>query len=1007
VASSFSFSKILPSNSIINPNIESFDYLDVQSPFTFFDFLKYTNTEGSPQQINELYLDYLRQWNVTKGQITTVNETIKDRYVELIKEITLKYTTSDEKRFLSNIDFNDPLDLDIVLPFYSKKISEVCNFYAQKREKIKHKVEKNKIKGTSTSLERALFETITDIVFSDALEIGLYQKNVDYSSLLKNLNIETEELYDLYTNYLDNDPDESYETYDVKTELRQQLYSSNLNRISANLFLNMDSAIAEQILEDVIVFLNTTRTTLNESGDPFPFVINYNIDDININCKPDDKLFNLVNETKPKATRIAELRYSLIKKYIGSDFYYITTGDTTTDVVSGVLFKADNPSGNLLNRNFPTTATVEEESDLKSLRRIGLFFTPEKNSILYFSVPEKKYLIDETKLESNKLYIFPDPNLYGNTIGLKRTFNNEYPLIHIADYTKSVKNYSNYAIEGDINSTPATQDYYSYFSKSQTSDKKTGIDGLTTNFSSLYNVGVITQWSTDIYGNQFSLFKEKKRKNLVDKTLMVELSNIICEKYDGGPLTYKENGLLPEEVLTGHPNWVKPNIWASNYYYNLLIEGGVGGIENGLMERGIYFEGYSIDGLVIDRNQLTTELFDIDLNPIINVEDYITIDGLLYTDTDPLSFAWDINYVSGFNTAITYNADGKFFVRVPGNLNALPQYTLDGTPTGNISEFKPSFNNQYVLSSVKYKDFDAGTFSDYCGDIYDFEIQTNHIINQISLSSLTLTADNDVREDINSFDLKYNYGKLKVKDILTGNVVDLSAALYEQLESKYESFKDELTNNVVDFNIYNDFIWIRTINHLVFEKLEYYQGKYVFSGTTENYINYTNYNYTINVSNPFIFENRDYCMAVSLSVLSSISNNFSIVPTFYKINYKDCSMEEILNTESLLSYKNNTALNPIKVKKINKPTICYNTRNNKYAVVCTVEDINEMNYVYKIIFEYDGMKISNQEIKFYAYLNGQKIQTINFYDNPTLSGLLNNNAGQITFNQISGEMILS
>ena len=75
--------------------------------------------------------------------------------------------------------------------------------------------------------------------------------------------------------------------------------------------------------------------------------------------------------------------------------------------------------------------------------------------------------IDYSKLEPNKLYIYPDPERYGNTSGLSKSFNNEYPLIHICEYTKSVKNASWPAVEGDIESNPHNQDFYAYFSKNQ------------------------------------------------------------------------------------------------------------------------------------------------------------------------------------------------------------------------------------------------------------------------------------------------------------------------------------------------------------------------------------------------------------------------------------------------------------------------------------------------------------------------------------------------------------
>jgi hypothetical protein len=38
---------------------------------------------------------------------------------------------SDEKRFLSNINFDDNQSLDIAIPFFTKKIKKICQYYAQ------------------------------------------------------------------------------------------------------------------------------------------------------------------------------------------------------------------------------------------------------------------------------------------------------------------------------------------------------------------------------------------------------------------------------------------------------------------------------------------------------------------------------------------------------------------------------------------------------------------------------------------------------------------------------------------------------------------------------------------------------------------------------------------------------------------------------------------------------------------------------------------------------------
>lgn len=983
---SFVFTEILPLNSIVNPNTQSKDYLDLYTPFSFFDFLKYLNSDISPLQVNNLYIEYIRVWGETKNNTKIqINQTIQERYLELIKEITIKYTTLEEKRFIANIDYSDETELDVVLPFYSKKIVEICDFYSEKREKLKFKLEKNKEKGTPSSVKHSVFETITDVIFSDALEVATYQPLVNEKDLLKDLDIEIEELYDIYTSYLDNNPLSGYNTYDVKTDLRKNLFSSNLNAIDANIFINIDQAITNQLFGDVYVFLT-------EFGKNF--TINYDLNKVDLNCKPDDRLFNLVNENKPKATRLIQLRYDLIKKYIGSDFYYIATGSTITDRTSSILFKANNPSGNLLNRHFPTTATVEEESDLQSCRRIGLFFTPEKNSILYFSVPEKKYKIDESKLEPNKLYIFPDPDLYGNTIGLSRSFDYEYPLIHIADYSKSVINHSYGYAEGDINTSPYTQDFYAYFSRNQLKDASYfGKDGLKSNFSSLYDKGIVTKWTNDIYGNQFSLFKAKSKHNLVDNTLVENITSVLFEDFYGGPITFSNNTLLPEIILASNPKWVKPNLWSSEYYYNYLIEGGIGNIINGIMERGMFWDGYSIDGLVIDRdNKLGGEVFDIRLNDLIPYE-LREIDGDAYNNVPPITFDWDMNVNEGLTLPYSYIIDDLFYIRNPKNLTPRPAKTLDGNPipSSSTNEFTPHFYYDYVLSSIKFKEFDSGPIiekNEY--DQYDFEEHTRFILSQTISGSQTILEDSIENDNLNSYDIRKSYGTIFIKDVVTGNISELSSKLAPQFINKYTDIKEELYNNVLDFNLYNDFLWIRTKNHIIFEKVTYQDDGYVYSGTGENYIKYKEeYNYLTNISNPFIFEDKDYSLIVLLSGNNINSNNYSVVPFIYKIDYNTCVKTLVYPidiTQIIVdAFTNDSSVNRTKLRKVNKPVLTYNSRNNKYAIIATIEDQNEFIYFYKVLFDYNGSDISNVKCVLYNVFDVVQNFTDNIHDNPTIT----------------------
>ena len=108
MANELIYSDIVVDNSITNPNIETSEALDNNAPFSFFDFLKYTSSTYTPSEYNTLYTSYITKWSETKDGITPTSEYIASQYIDLLKDISLNYTTEAERRFLTNIDFNDP-----------------------------------------------------------------------------------------------------------------------------------------------------------------------------------------------------------------------------------------------------------------------------------------------------------------------------------------------------------------------------------------------------------------------------------------------------------------------------------------------------------------------------------------------------------------------------------------------------------------------------------------------------------------------------------------------------------------------------------------------------------------------------------------------------------------------------------------------------------------------------------------------------------------------------------
>jgi hypothetical protein len=117
----------------ITASTYTFEAVDRIQPLSFIQWLPYnslffTTTEDSLKQ----YQAYINAWYIAKDETSTAQEdAIKMLYLELINEITINYTTRDEQRFLKNLDKNNPRDLAIAIPFFAKKIRDICLYYSK------------------------------------------------------------------------------------------------------------------------------------------------------------------------------------------------------------------------------------------------------------------------------------------------------------------------------------------------------------------------------------------------------------------------------------------------------------------------------------------------------------------------------------------------------------------------------------------------------------------------------------------------------------------------------------------------------------------------------------------------------------------------------------------------------------------------------------------------------------------------------------------------------------
>lgn len=118
----------IPNNSVLNSNNTQVSG-DFNKPYSLIEWIKNLKIVSTNlvAYINS-YNQYLNDWfdQVSTDKIDKVLF-VRLQYINLLKEISLKYTTPDEQRFLSNINLNDNQSLDIAIPFLLKKLEKSVN----------------------------------------------------------------------------------------------------------------------------------------------------------------------------------------------------------------------------------------------------------------------------------------------------------------------------------------------------------------------------------------------------------------------------------------------------------------------------------------------------------------------------------------------------------------------------------------------------------------------------------------------------------------------------------------------------------------------------------------------------------------------------------------------------------------------------------------------------------------------------------------------------------------
>lgn len=479
------------SDSIINANGFNSTAEDTIKPFTFIEFITKANLGNNESVFLTNYKEYLTSWSNIKnksGELVNTAELIKSQVISLLKTLTVSFANQEEQKFLSSLNWDfsnltDPIakqeaknSIYSALPLFVSRIKEIALFYKDKRTEATFTISRNKIRGTKKSIEKIIFDKILSFLFST---------NSDKISYVQNyLNISINNYVDTYSEYFDIE--------------RSENITTEYNDIDPTIYFELESVLADMLFNGDVY--------LRE----IPLIASLAID-FSQECVGD--MLTLKNELIRTNTlgliddnEKVTLKRQLYEKYIGTDFYYLYKDGE--NYVTDIFIKAENPTNNLLNQQtIDTPYTVSKQ--LKLLKDIGLFFKPDKLSLLRIDTTNFNYSIDTDKVEEGKLYIFPDPKLYGNVAFNRQV---DYPFIIEYSYDEYIKTASFGKAAGDPLVTTDTQALFAYYSREQDINKinRTGV--IATEFSDLYNRGFITQVKVDFYGNKFAMFKEKTDK---------------------------------------------------------------------------------------------------------------------------------------------------------------------------------------------------------------------------------------------------------------------------------------------------------------------------------------------------------------------------------------------------------------------------------------------------------------------------------------------------------------
>lgn len=911
---------------------------DSERVFTYIEFTKMFGYDNAVQTFITSYKDYVTQWANIKKQSITLNDDdfVLSKMVDILKAITLDYSSYEEQDFIAHIDLSNKSHLKALTALYSRKIREITEFYRKKRNESVLVVRRNSMKGSTKSIQEIIYEKVFDFIFSN--------KNIvpSYKDIKRDLLVSVENYVDTYSEYFDIPRIKEF-----TDESRAQMLSANMNDVDYRMYLEIELVVSEILFSGNVML------------EEIPLIAQLGVD-LSASCVGDMLALKntMVANTTINQVDLNEqiaLKRRLYEKFLGCDLYYLYV-DLQGEVTMDVLCRANNPTGNLLNCGTPDTATIQSDS-LELLSHIGLFFKPDKTSILKVNAKDYTWTVDTDKLVEDTVYIFPDPNKYGD-IGNNKS--DSYPLIMEYKLDWDIKNLSSGEAANDPMLWITDQGWASYYSKQDDDFKVINNVNYEYAFTWLANQGYLHTYQTDAWGNQFGLLKgcnvtykideygqvikDNEGNPVIDKITMVN-------KYNSTEMQYGSNEPTTPEPLLLNGGYMENPFYDGNFGVKKHESGGYAIIDGS--DKYTFYRDKKVPFLAIWDETLKSYRKALPSDDTTNTKTcYIRSIRFNVSQSEVAKAGddWREYYVP-------YNKTSTIWVYKGIEENTRPfnfDQKLTMTDTYNWSGLTVVMPPQIYLSEYNNNFINYGTFGSSNGIQYEdhfrvvdenkrgLEEEDNVIIDVLTpfLSINLLDKSNEKFNDIKFEAVDSSYEAMQVAE------GELFVKLSNAIDSKPMKFKDAFT--WLDYYITtDDGEQVLLLDYLVNGKIQ------TFSIMYNNII--------IETPNHIIFIPYGYDG-------SKITDNLGI-KELYKIQKKDCLATEMIFNEDdqafyiiqLKSIKSNEG----NIKRLLIPNL-YKFEPRTYSLV---EQFSVYDCAYKEKYEENNL---DKQLTFSGYVSTKK-----------------------------------